>query len=59
VAGTRIAVVDVLELISSGLTFDDILRDYYPDLSREDIQACVKYALEVIGAEDVHISTAS
>jgi uncharacterized protein (DUF433 family) len=59
VAGTRIAVVDVLELLGCGLTFDDILRDYYPDLSREDIQACVRYALEVIGAEDVHISSGS
>ena len=59
VAGTRIPVVDVLELVCQGIPFEEILRDYYPDLSPEDIQACVRYAIEVIGAEDLHISSAS
>jgi uncharacterized protein (DUF433 family) len=57
VAGTRIPVVDVLELVSQGLSFDAIIRDYYPDLKREDIQACLRYAIEVLGAEELHIST--
>ena len=57
VAGTRIPVQDVLELVKQGLTFDEILRDYYPDLTREDIAACVQYAIEVIGAEEIHFST--
>jgi len=57
VAGTRITVQSVLELVKEGIAFDAIIRDYYPELSVEDIQACIKYAIEVIAAEDIHIST--
>lgn len=41
VAGTRIPVRDVLELVKEGLSFEKIRRDYYPDLKVEDIWACV------------------
>jgi len=44
VAGTRIPVVNVLELVSEGLPFEEIVRDYYPDLEIEDVRACVRYA---------------
>ena len=57
VAGTRIPVLNVLELVSQGLPFQDIIRDYYPDLEAEDISACVRYAIEVLGVEDLHIAT--
>jgi uncharacterized protein (DUF433 family) len=56
VAGTRIPVLNVLELVWQGLSFDDILRDYYPDLQVDDIRACIRYAMDVIAAEDIHIS---
>lgn len=56
ITGTRIPVLNVLELIGEGLTFEEIIRDYYPELQVEDIQACVKYAIEVIEAEDIHIA---
>ena len=56
VAGTRIPVLNVLELVRDGLSFDAIVRDYYPDLQIEDIRACVQYAMEVVAAEDIHIS---
>jgi uncharacterized protein (DUF433 family) len=45
VAGTRIPVVDVLELVAQALPFDQIIRDYYPRLEREDIQACIQYPI--------------
>lgn len=32
VVGTRITVQSVLELLSEGLSFSDIIQDYYPDL---------------------------
>jgi uncharacterized protein (DUF433 family) len=38
--GTRITVQSVLELLNEGLSFAEIIRDYYPDLEMEDIQAC-------------------
>lgn len=53
VAGTRITVRDILELINEGLSFDEIKSNYYPDLSTEDIRACVDYAIALISAEDI------
>ena len=41
VAGTRITVQDVLELVDEDLPFSQITRDYYPDLTAEDIHACI------------------
>jgi uncharacterized protein (DUF433 family) len=55
IAGTRITVQDVLELLDEGLTFDEIIRDYYPDLDVEDIRACVQYAIALVAAEDIHL----
>jgi len=43
VAGTRIPVQSVLELVGEGLSFEEIIRDYYPELEAEDIPACVQY----------------
>ncbi len=56
VAGTRIPVQSVLELVSEGLSFAEIIRDYYPDLQIEDIRACVEYAIDVMAVEDLHLS---
>ncbi len=43
IRGMRIRVSDVLELLSSGAGFEEILADY-PYLEREDILACLEYA---------------
>ncbi|HXG64180.1 MAG TPA: DUF433 domain-containing protein [Blastocatellia bacterium] len=59
VAGTRIPVLDVLELVSEGLPFEVIIRDYYPDLQAEDVRACVRYAMNVLAAEDLHITVSA
>ncbi len=58
VAGTRIPIQSVLELVREGMSFPEIIRDYYPDLSVEDIRACVQYAIDVVTAEDIHLATA-
>jgi uncharacterized protein (DUF433 family) len=58
VAGTRIPVQSVLELVREGLSFADIIRDYYPDLEPQDIRACIQYAMDVVAAEDIHLATA-
>ena len=57
VAGTRIPVQSVLELVREGLTFSEIIRDYYPDLEVEDIRACVQHAINVLAVEDIHLAT--
>jgi uncharacterized protein (DUF433 family) len=55
VAGTRIPVQSVLELVREGISFAEIIRDYYPDLQPEDIRACVQYAIDVVSAEEIHL----
>ncbi|HMZ59937.1 MAG TPA: DUF433 domain-containing protein [Leptospiraceae bacterium] len=47
IRGMRIRVIDVLQLIANGLTFEQILEDL-PDLEKEDIQASVLFALKRI-----------
>ncbi len=56
VAGTRITVQSVLELINEDLSFEEIKQDYYPDLKTADIKACVDYAIALIAAEDIKIA---
>ena len=56
VAGTRVPVLSVLELVSEGLSFETIVRDYYPDLQIEDVRACVRYAMEIVAAEEIHVA---
>ncbi len=55
IAGTRIPVQNVLELISEGLSFEQIIKDYYPEIGVEEIRACIRYAIEVVAAEEIHI----
>lgn len=43
VRGMRIRVTDVLDLLASGLTADQVLVEL-PDLEREDIDACLQFA---------------
>lgn len=43
IRGMRIRVVDVLDLLASGLTQEQILEEL-PDLEQQDIEAALKYA---------------
>lgn len=45
VAGTRILVQNVLELLDEGIPFEKIVQDYYPDLTPDDVHACMRYAM--------------
>jgi len=47
VRGLRIRVIDVLDLLASGLTAEQVLEKL-PDLEAEDIVACLKYASQRI-----------
>jgi len=58
IAGTRITVQNVLELLDEGLSFNEIIQDYYPDLQVEDIRACLRYAIALVAAEEIHLTTA-
>lgn len=56
VAGTRIPVQNVFELVRDGIPFDRIFQHYYPDLRMEDIRASIQYAIDVVTAEEIHIA---
>lgn len=43
IRGMRIRVIDVLDLLASGLTQEQVLEEL-PDLELEDIEAALKYA---------------
>jgi uncharacterized protein (DUF433 family) len=45
VRGTRITVGDVLSYLAGGMSEDDILADF-PQLTRDDIRACLAFAAE-------------
>jgi len=45
VRDTRITVFDVLGWLAAGMTHDEILDDF-PELTNEDIKACLAYAAD-------------
>ena len=45
IRGMRITVYDVLDYLASGMSEDQIVRDF-PDLTREDIRACLAFAAD-------------
>jgi len=47
IRGMRIRVSDVLEMLSTGVSEAEILQDF-PDLEREDIWACLRFAAQQI-----------
>ena len=45
IRGTRISVYDILSWLASGMTQKEIIKDY-PELTTEDIQACLAYTAD-------------
>ena len=43
VAGTRIPVQDVLELVNAGLSIEITVSEYYSDLKPDDVRACIRF----------------
>jgi uncharacterized protein (DUF433 family) len=58
IAGTRITVQSILELLKEGLSFETIIKDYYPELQIDDIRACLQYAIALIASEDIDLMSA-
>jgi uncharacterized protein (DUF433 family) len=57
VRGLRYTVQTLLELLSSGMTFDEILADY-EDLERDDLLAALEYGALTVGGQRVQIKSA-
>jgi uncharacterized protein (DUF433 family) len=46
VRGMRITVYDVLASLAAGMSMDEVQSEF-PELTREDIQACLAYAADI------------
>jgi len=43
----------IVKLLANGVSEEEILSDYYPELVKEDIKAALLYASESLGYEEV------
>ena len=55
VRGLRMPVQTILELLASGMTFDEVLDDF-PYLEREDLLAALEYGAVAAGGHQVVLS---
>ncbi|MEX0812326.1 MAG: DUF433 domain-containing protein [Chitinophagales bacterium] len=53
IRGMRYPVENMLELLASGMTIDELLKDY-PDLEKEDFLACLEYASKLVHLKSIH-----
>lgn len=53
IRGLRYPVENMLELLAAGMTFEEILADY-PDLEKEDLLACLEYAVKVTQTKTIY-----
>jgi uncharacterized protein (DUF433 family) len=52
IKGTRVLVLDILDWIKEGKSFEEILENF-PSITRADIQEIIAYAKEMIAGEVV------
>jgi uncharacterized protein (DUF433 family) len=52
VRGMRISVETIVSLLAQGESVEAVLKDY-PDLTRDDVQACLAYAHAVIANDSL------
>lgn len=50
IKGTRIPVYVILNLLAGGMSEEEVLKEY-PDLTRDDILACLEYAARLVEEE--------
>ncbi|MBI2269673.1 MAG: DUF433 domain-containing protein [Bacteroidetes bacterium] len=53
IRGLRYPVETMLELLASGMTIDELLKDY-PDLEKEDFLACIEYAAKLTQIKSIY-----
>jgi uncharacterized protein (DUF433 family) len=53
IRGLRYPVENMLELLASGMTIEELLEDY-PDLEREDFLACLAYAAKLSQGKSIY-----
>ncbi len=53
IRGLRYSVDSMLELLSSGMSMEEILADY-PDLEQADLLACIEYASKLARVKSIY-----
>lgn len=53
IRGLRYPVENMLELMASGMTIEELLEDY-PDLERDDFLACLAYAARLSQVKSIY-----
>ena len=53
IRGLRYPVENILEMLASGTSIDDLLNDY-PDLEKDDFHACIAYASKLAQLKSIH-----
>ena len=53
IRGLRYPVDNMLELLASGMTIEELLEDY-PDLEKEDFLACLQYAAKLTQIKSIY-----
>ena len=53
IRGLRYPVENMLELLASGMTIEELLKDY-PDLEKEDFLACLEYAAKLAHLKSIY-----
>jgi uncharacterized protein (DUF433 family) len=54
IRGLRYPVENMLELLASGMTIDELLIDY-PDLEKEDFLECIDYGAKLVQSKSIHV----
>lgn len=55
IRGTRIMVEQVLGLLSDGASPEEIIIEDFPDLTLEDIRACIAFANQLLSNDEIHL----
>ncbi len=53
IKGTRIPVYMILELLEQGFSFEKITTEFYPQVTADQIKACIKFANSLVKNEDI------
>lgn len=57
IRGLRYPVEAILEYLAAGDSFEEVLGEF-PDLEREDLQACIQFAAQSLKLRGLHLGMA-
>lgn len=49
--GTRIMIWQVLDLLEAGITIEEIIKNYFPQLTKDSVLPAIRYASKLIEGE--------